>query len=99
MRVSPRSLQRHLAQQHTSFQTLLDDTRQTMALRYLEESGMSLLQLTEVLGYANQSAFSRALQRWFGLSPRQWLKRQQARAQKEVGVNGLLSSSRQFPIK
>jgi AraC-like DNA-binding protein len=79
MRLSPRSLQRHLAEQGTSFQTLLDDTRQTMTLRYLEESDMTLMQLTEVLGYANQSAFSRAFQRWFGVSPRQWLKQQKAR--------------------
>jgi AraC-like DNA-binding protein len=80
MRLSPRSLQRHLAEQGTSFQTLLDDTRQTMTLRYLEESDMTLMQLTEVLGYANQSAFSRAFQRWFGVSPRQWLKQQKARS-------------------
>ncbi|MCY1394027.1 Helix-turn-helix domain protein [compost metagenome] len=51
-----------------------------MTLRYLEESDMSLMQLTEVLGYANQSAFSRAFQRWFGISPRQWLKQQSLRA-------------------
>jgi AraC-like DNA-binding protein len=76
MRLSPRSLQRHLAEQGTSFQALLDDTRQSMTLRYLEESEMTLMQLTEVLGYANQSAFSRAFQRWFGISPRQWLKQQ-----------------------
>jgi AraC-like DNA-binding protein len=78
MRVSPRSLQRHLAGHGTSFQALLDETRQSMAVRYLEESDMSLMQLTEVLGYANQSAFSRAFQRWFGASPRQWLKQQEA---------------------
>ncbi|WP_339488625.1 AraC family transcriptional regulator [Pseudomonas sp. EL_65y_Pfl2_R95] len=78
MRLSPRSLQRHLAEQGTSFQALLDDTRQSMTLRYLEESEMSLMQLTEVLGYANQSAFSRAFQRWFGISPREWLKQQDA---------------------
>ncbi|WP_212625532.1 AraC family transcriptional regulator [Pseudomonas sp. PP3] len=80
MRLSPRSLQRHLAEQGTSFQTLLDDTRQSMTLRYLEESDMTLMQLTEVLGYANQSAFSRAFQRWFGVSPRQWLKQQKAQS-------------------
>jgi AraC-like DNA-binding protein len=81
MRLSPRSLQRHLAEQGTSFQTLLDDTRQSMTLRYLEESDMTLMQLTEVLGYANQSAFSRAFQRWFGVSPREWMKVHKARAQ------------------
>jgi len=79
MRLSPRSLQRHLAEQGTTFQALLDDTRRAMTLRYLQESDMTLMQLTEVLGYANQSAFSRAFQRWFGVSPRQWLKQQHLR--------------------
>lgn len=86
MRLSPRSLQRHLAEQGTSFQALLDDTRQSMTLRYLEESDMTLMQLTEVLGYTNQSAFSRAFQRWFGVGPRQWIKQQKPGSIKPVST-------------
>lgn len=79
MNISPRSLQRHLAEQGTSFQALLDETRQAMTMRYLSDSDMNLGQLTEVLGYSDQSAFSRAFLRWFGVSPREWIKQNNLR--------------------
>ncbi len=74
MQTSPRSLQRHLAEAGTSFQALLDQTRQAMTVHYLKESEINLCQLAEMLGYADQSAFSRAFQRWYGMSPSQWSK-------------------------
>ncbi|MBY6033972.1 AraC family transcriptional regulator, partial [Marinobacter daepoensis] len=74
MMLSPRSLQRYLAQENTSFQKLLNETRQSMAERYLKESTISLTQLSGILGYSDLAAFSRAFQRWYGASPRQWRK-------------------------
>lgn len=72
MMLSPRSLQRYLAEQNTSFQELLEDTRRSLAMRYLKESQMSLTELAGVLGYSDLAAFSRAFNRWFGMSPRKW---------------------------
>lgn len=77
MMLSTRTLQRYLADEGTSFQTLLDETRQGMANRYLRDSSVNLTQLAILLGYSDLSAFSRAFQRWFGQSPREW-KRQHA---------------------
>jgi AraC-like DNA-binding protein len=74
MMLSSRSLQRYLAEEGTSFQQLLDETRQNMASRYLSDSSISLTQLAALLGYSDLSAFSRAFQRWFGLSPSGWQK-------------------------
>ncbi|SFM00540.1 AraC family transcriptional regulator [Marinobacter zhejiangensis] len=74
MTLSSRSLQRYLTDEGTSFQTLLDETRQSMAERYLSESAISLTQLAAILGYSGLAAFSRAFQRWHGQSPRQWRK-------------------------
>lgn len=74
MQLSPRSLQRRLAEADTSFQALLDETRQSMTEHYLSESSVNLRQLSELLGYSDQSAFSRAFQRWYGMSPRAWIK-------------------------
>ncbi len=70
----PRSLQRYLAQEKTSFQTLLNATRKNLAERYLQESTVSLTQLAGILGYSDLASFSRAFQRWYGTSPRQWRK-------------------------
>lgn len=72
MMLSPRSLQRYLAAQGTSFQVLLDSTRRAMAEHYLSESAISLTQLAGILGYADLATFSRAFRRWYGVSPRQW---------------------------
>lgn len=78
--LSSRSLQRYLAEEGTSFQLILDQTRQAMANRYLSDSAISFTQLSGLLGYAELSAFSRAFQRWYGMSPRAW-KRQQGQGQ------------------
>lgn len=80
MQLSPRSLQRHLNEAGTSFQALLDQTRQAMTQHYLKESQISLGQLSELLGYSDQSAFSRAFQRWYRMSPSQWSKANASKA-------------------
>ncbi len=74
MVLSPRSLQRYLADEGTSFQRLLEDTRRAMATQYLKESDVSLTQLAGMLGYGDLAAFSRTFHRWHGKSPRQWRK-------------------------
>lgn len=76
MDLSPRTLQRYLAEEGTSFQLLLDETRQSMAQRYLADSTISLTHLAAMLGYSELSAFSRAFQRWYGVSPKQWRAQQ-----------------------
>lgn len=72
MAMSRRTLQRRLGESGTSFQKVLDDTRQNMALRYLRDSQLQVTQLSDLLGYADLSAFSRAFTRWFGMPPSRW---------------------------
>ncbi|AIL61754.1 AraC-like transcriptional regulator QhpR [Pseudomonas alkylphenolica] len=74
MMISQRSLQRYLLEENTSFQELLDQTRQSLSSRYLCDSSINMTQVAGLLGYADLSAFSRAFTRWNGLSPRQWKK-------------------------
>ncbi|WP_290524245.1 AraC family transcriptional regulator [Alcanivorax sp.] len=72
MAMSRRTLQRRLSDSGTSFQAVLDETRQKMALRYLRDSTLQVTQLSDLLGYADLSAFSRAFTRWFGMPPSRW---------------------------
>ncbi len=72
MAMSRRTLQRRLSDSGTSFQAVLDETRQKIALRYLRDSNLQVTQLSDLLGYADLSAFSRAFSRWFGIPPSQW---------------------------
>ncbi|MBB2494722.1 AraC family transcriptional regulator [Aquipseudomonas ullengensis] len=80
MMLSTRKLQRRLDAEGTSFQELLSMTRQSMACHYLQDSALSIAQLADLLGYGDQSAFSRAFQRWYGTSPREWRKQLPSKA-------------------
>jgi AraC-like DNA-binding protein len=72
-----RSLQRRLADEGASFQSLRDETRRALADRYLSE-GLSVAEISFLLGFSEPSAFFRAFKRWTGLTPIE--RRAQARA-------------------
>ncbi|MCG8312787.1 MAG: AraC family transcriptional regulator [Pseudomonadales bacterium] len=69
--MSVRKLQRQLAEQQTSFQELLDSYRKQQALMAISAGRKSLKTIAFDLGFANQSAFTRAFKRWTGKTPRQ----------------------------
>lgn len=76
----PRTLQRHLEAEGEQYADLLARERRSLAERYLAESGLHLSQIAGLLGYAEQSSFNRACQRWFGTTPRRYrLQLQQSR--------------------
>jgi AraC-like DNA-binding protein len=66
----PRTLQRRLAAESTTFEAILDDVRREAALRLITETDLPLAQVTALVGLTEQSALSRAGRRWFGQSPR-----------------------------
>ena len=65
----PRTLQRHLAAESTTFNEVIDEVRREMAERYLRDTSMALGHLSRQLGYAEQSVLTRSCRRWFGASP------------------------------
>ena len=69
LHMSRRTLQRKLADADLTYQQLVDDTRHDLALRYLEDPGKSITEITFLLGFSGQSAFTRAFRRWTGKSP------------------------------
>ncbi|WP_152224735.1 AraC family transcriptional regulator [Pseudomonas sp. SCB32] len=73
--LSERTLQRRLAEEGQSLQTLNDGIKQRLAERLLRESRMDLQEIAQCLGYAEAASFSRAFQRWTGQAPGRW-KRQ-----------------------
>lgn len=68
--ISIRHLQRELQAEGTSFQKLLDQTRQELALRYLKDPTFSIHDIAFLLGFSAPSAFNRAFKRWTGKTPR-----------------------------
>ena len=68
--ISVRSLQRYLADEHgTTFRNLVDETRKSLAKRYMQDPKLSLSQISYQLGFSAPSAFTRASYRWFGDRP------------------------------
>ena len=67
--LSPRSLQRGLSGEGTSFRTLLDGLRRDIALEYLEAGEAPISEIAYLVGFSETSAFTRAVTRWFGRSP------------------------------
>lgn len=67
----PRTLQRRLRAEGTSFEDLKDEIRRELALRYIQKDDMPLKRVAEKLGYAETSVLSRSCFRWFAVSPRE----------------------------
>lgn len=70
LHLSTRTLHRRLAAQHCKFRDLLAETRHDMAERYLADPGLQLSEIALLLGYSEQSAFTRAFRQWTGLTPK-----------------------------
>jgi AraC-like DNA-binding protein len=66
---SPRSLRRHLADEGTSFQALVERTRNELAVRYLSDSKLTVSEIAFLVGFSELSPFLRAFRRWTGLTP------------------------------
>ena len=71
LNMHPRSLQRRLREEGTSFEAIKDDVRRDAAERYLSESDLPLTKIATLLGYSEPSVLTRSCQRWFSSSPRQ----------------------------
>lgn len=69
LEMSPRTVQRRLAEEGTSFSELLEELRRTLALSLLRERDLGIHEVAFLLGYSEPSAFNRAFRRWRQTSP------------------------------
>jgi len=69
LHMSPRTLQRKLAEASLTYLQLVDATRRDLALRYIDDAARSISDITFSLGFSQPSALTRAFKRWTGLSP------------------------------
>ncbi len=70
---SPRTLNRKLKQEGTSFQALLDQWLSQQALQYLRDGQLSIEATAALMGYGDEANFRRAFKRWYGLPPSHYL--------------------------
>ena len=69
MHITPRTLQRKLQEENTSFRLLSDSIKQELACNLLNNKKLSIAQIAYKLGYAEPSTFQRAFRQWTGKSP------------------------------
>lgn len=75
LETSPRNLQNRLKKEGVTFQKLLDDIRKEQAVYFLEKEKMPISEIAFLLGYSEQSVFSRSFKRWFGVTPGRYRSR------------------------
>jgi AraC-like DNA-binding protein len=80
LHISPRTLQRRLGDEATTFSKLMDDVRREIATTYMEATNKSVTEITYLLGFAETSTFSRAFKRWTGQSPTKFRETNETRA-------------------
>jgi AraC-like DNA-binding protein len=73
--IHPRTLQRRLKEEGTTFEGLKDETRRDLARRYLSQPDIPLTQVAALLDYSEQSALGRSCRRWFNATPQQFRSR------------------------
>lgn len=72
LNMSTRILQMTLKDQGLRFQDLLNKTRFTLAKQYLLEKNTSIVKISSLLGYKEQTSFNRVFKSWTGYSPMRW---------------------------
>lgn len=66
-----RTLRRRLDAEGTSFQSILDDVRSSLAQEYLQTTRMNVNDIATLLGFSDAANFRRALKRWTGKGPKE----------------------------
>lgn len=72
LNISLRTMQRKLRAEGVTFKGLLENTRKELATNYIENSRLSINEVTYMLGFADPSNFTRAFKRWHNMSPSEY---------------------------
>jgi len=67
--LSSQTLRRHLRDENTSYQQVLDALRRDMAIEKLHLQHLAVADVAEQLGFSEARSFSRAFKQWTGVSP------------------------------
>ncbi|TLX57131.1 AraC family transcriptional regulator [Stutzerimonas nosocomialis] len=74
------TLRRKLAEEGTSYRSILNDTRRDLAMAYIRDTEAAFGEIAWLLGFASAEAFQRAFKRWSGQTPGEF-----RRAQRQAG--------------
>jgi AraC-like DNA-binding protein len=69
LHMSVRTLHRKLADESNNFRAVLVETRRRLADQYIMDNSLTLTEISLLLGFSEQSSFSRAFKTWTGSTP------------------------------
>lgn len=69
LHIAPQSLRRRLREEGRGFQQIKDDLRRDMAVDYLTQTRLPLIEIANRVGYSEASTFQRAFKHWTGVAP------------------------------
>lgn len=69
LKMTDRTLRRHLADEGTSFSTIVDQVRCSLATQQLQRPELSVEEVAEMTGFSDPANFRRAFTRWTGMTP------------------------------
>jgi AraC-like DNA-binding protein len=69
LNLTPRTVQRHLADEGTTFKKLADEARKEYTISEIENTDLAIAEIAYQLGYRDLSSFYRAFKRWTGKTP------------------------------
>lgn len=67
--MSRSKLYRELTQRNITFSSIVESQRKYYAMAHIKNRDTSIAEISDRLGYANVSAFTRAFNRWFNVNP------------------------------
>ncbi len=73
--ISTRNLQNKLKEEGTTYQKIFDKVRKEIALDYLKKDEITIVDISFLLGFSEQSAFNHAFKRWTGSTPKEYRKK------------------------
>ena len=82
--MSVRTLIRHLHEEGTTYQRLLDEVREELACWLLIHTNLSIAAIAEELRYQDTTNFSRTFRRWLGVTPRDFRQNTLSAATPEI---------------
>ncbi len=81
----PRTLNRRLQGQGTSYRQLREECRQALSCQYLRDTDLPVAEIAARLVYADGAAFTRAFRRWSGCTPTAWRASQRTETRSATG--------------
>ncbi|MBO9634096.1 MAG: AraC family transcriptional regulator [Chitinophagaceae bacterium] len=70
LNTTPRNLQRKLQQEQTSFRDIAGEVRKEIAMHLMQNPGIRISQVSDILGYSDLTAFRKAFKLWTNKTPR-----------------------------